>query len=168
MAETSYIDLSASERELVRKVCGKLRKSEAHLTTELIEMFSALAFHNEFTFHPRLYSGFATELVNSFLSYLDLFDEQLSCSEGKKSAEIGLGEKTALGIVAILQRTVLHNSDRVDRSSLRSTVKAVNSYTYAYLESFMKARFDKLLREQELMRRSTAKAMEERFGPPKP
>ncbi len=139
-----------------------LSKAGAGLEDELKEFFLSNAFDNKYTVHPRRFAEMSREECAAFLRFLESGDGRGAPERGKKLAMEGVGAKIALGIASrfrlFCSRILLANGQK----GLPAALEAVDSYTSAFLAGFMEGYEEKLLLEQERIRRALAAAQARR------
>ncbi len=135
-----------------------LSEAIAGLEDELKEFFLSNAFDNKYTVHPRRFGELSREECAAFLRFLESGDERGAPERGKKLAMEGVGVKIALGIASRVRlfsaRILLANGQK----GFSAALEAVDSYTSAFLAGFMEGYEEKLLLEQERIRRALAAA----------
>ncbi len=147
-----------TQNAVEKSVFIALSATIAGLEEELKGFFLSNAFDNKYTVHPRRFGELSREECAAFLRFLESGDERGAPERGKKLAMEGVGVKIALGIASRLRLFCARILLAKGQKGFPAALEAVDSYTSAFLAGFMEAYEEKLLLEQERIRRALAAA----------
>jgi hypothetical protein len=147
-------------KDSLASIYPNLIDEQAALNDQLKTVYSAFAFQNSHTLHPRRLAQIAAEEEESFLSYLGSGDVEEVFELGQRRAQEGLGEQTVLAFGSTLRRFCLNRMAKMDMSVLCAAIGAIDCYMASYIRGFMAGREAHILKEQELTCRALVSAMQ--------
>jgi two-component system, cell cycle sensor histidine kinase and response regulator CckA len=141
------------------KSADLLRQKEKKLADALDSKLRETAFENRYSLHPQRLVELGKELGKFFLQFIENDETTDPFGLGEKLAREGLGEKTILKLGTQIRRFIRGELDR-DLESLAGGLDAVDVFTEALLDGFMRAREVQILTDQEQLRRALSTALE--------
>jgi len=123
------------------------------LSDRILEVFSASAFGNSYTFHPSRLPESSRKDAEQFLAFLDTPDEKAVKDLGEARARQGLGLQSVLALGRVLRLSCLRAS-QFDGISAEAALQLADRYMDAYLTGYFKGWEADLLLEQERTRKA--------------
>ncbi len=150
--------LSLKEKETLRQVAGQLTPRKAAIASELHQTLRAMSMSNRMLISPRRLEEMAQEEVEAFLHFLETGDEEGIRRRGGRRASEGLGGRSALAMTEALRRACW--TANLEKETLHVALEASGRYANAFLEGYMSAREEEILREQERTRHAFQRVLE--------
>ncbi len=144
----------------MKKLDRLLTPKRSELAGLLQEHFQDSVFVNRSILHPRHLSAIVSEVVESFIHFLETSNQDGASVNGAALAEKGLGESNIIALSPLLRKFCEGIALSVDKNGESGLSDAVDRYVSSLLIGYMQAREAQILTEQEQLRRALATALE--------
>jgi two-component system cell cycle sensor histidine kinase/response regulator CckA len=142
------------------KLAGFLRARSQSISRDISEAYARHIFKNRYVLHPRRLEELGGEELDRFLAFLLSGEEQETRSLGAKRAAEGLSHRSILSLFAVLEDSFLLPISKEDPSSLRVAEQCLQAYRSAYLDGYIQAREEEILKDQEQLRVALSTALD--------
>jgi two-component system cell cycle sensor histidine kinase/response regulator CckA len=135
----------------------------AHLETlsrEISEAYAQHIFDNRYILHPRRLQELGGEELEQFLAFLSSGEEQDARSLGRRRATEGLSHRSVASLFGLLENFFVLQLSKDDQQSLRFAGRCMDTFRSAYLDGFIQAREEEILKDQEQLRVALSTALD--------
>jgi PAS domain S-box-containing protein len=130
------------------------------LKQRLDRLFRSTAFDNRFTLHPRRLGELGGELLHEFESYLAKQDSGTVAEAGRAKAHEGLNLQTLMSGGHLLREFWMERFGQIDPHTLWQALGSSDAFMSLYLEGYIQAREEEVLKDQEQLRVALSTALD--------
>jgi len=149
---------SPKARNRAVRASDTLRKHADELASRVSEIFLRSAFDNRYTLHPRRIAELGHETSENILRYAESPDPAIPRDQGRSNAFEGLSPKPLLAAAAAARTIVRQHLG--PQQAPDEAFERVEEFAQHLLESYMTAREEQILRDQEQLRLALSTALD--------
>ena len=153
----------AINKKVQKNLLRVLKKNGAELVEILSKIFRSLAFENRYTLHPRRLSELGQEetaRLQSFIKTGEIPPVQEVREQGGKRAQEGLCQRSLLEMGSAFRQFFVKHTSNNNAGMFPVSMQILDEYMNAYLEGFLQALEQQLLKNQEQLRLALSTALE--------
>ncbi len=144
----------------MKRLAALLKSKQAELVGLLQRHFQESVFNNKSILHPRHLSALADEVAESFLQFIETSKENGVSANGAVFAEKGVGERPIIALFPLLKKFCEEPALKTVKEGENGLSDAVDRYAFLILSSYIQAREDQILTDQEQLRRALSTALQ--------
>jgi two-component system cell cycle sensor histidine kinase/response regulator CckA len=142
------------------KLAGLIADHLETLSRQIADAYSQHIFENRYILHPRRLEELGGEELEQFLAFINSREKQDARSLGRRRATEGLSHRSVTALFGLLETFFVLQLSNEDQRLLRFAVQSMDAFRAGYLDGYIQAREEEILKDQEQLRLALSAALD--------